>query len=205
MRFPGYEHTPIVDSVPQGWERKTLGDLCSEIRDMVLPEALEPDTPYIGLEHIPRRSISLNEWGTAEQVTSSKSRFKAGEIIFGKIRPYFHKVGVAFVDGVASSDAIVVRPADGTLHGIVLMTMSSDEFVAVTAQQMKEGSKMPRADWKQMKAYAVPLPPSGLLSNFDGVIQSIVEQLKSISLANQKLRTARDLLLPRLMSGELAV
>jgi type I restriction enzyme S subunit len=205
LRFPGYEHTPIVDGVPQGWERKTLGDLCSESRDMVLPEALEPDTPYIGLEHIPRRSISLNEWGAAEQVTSSKSRFKAGEIIFGKIRPYFHKVGVAFVDGVASSDSIVVRPAEDTLHGLILMTMSSDEFVAVTAQQMKEGSKMPRADWKQMKAYSVPLPPSGLLSNFDGVIQPIVEQLKSISFTNQKLRAARDLLLPRLMSGEISV
>lgn len=205
LRFPGYEHTPIVDGVPQGWERKTLGDLCSEIRDMVLPEALKPDTPYIGLEHMPRRSISLNEWGTVEQVTSSKSRFKAGEIIFGKIRPYFHKVGVAFVDGVASSDAIVVRPADDTLYGLVLMTMSSDEFVAVTAQQMKEGSKMPRADWRQMKAYSVPLPPPGLLSNFDSVIQPIVEQLKSLSFANQKLRTARDLLLPRLMSGELSV
>jgi type I restriction enzyme S subunit len=205
LRFPGYEHTPIVDGVPQGWERKTLGDLCSEIRDMVLPEALEPDTPYIGLEHIPRRSISLNEWGTAGQVTSSKSRFKAGEIIFGKIRPYFHKVGVAFVDGVASSDAIVVRPANESLHGLVLMTMSSDEFVAVTAQQMKEGSKMPRADWKQMQAYSVPLPPSGLLDNFNDVIEPIVEQLKSLSFSNQKLRAARDLLLPRLMSGELAV
>lgn len=205
MRFPGYEHTSIVDGVPLGWQSKTLGDLCSDIRDMVLPEALEPDTPYIGLEHIPRRSISLNEWGTAAEVTSSKSRFKAGEIIFGKIRPYFHKVGVAFVDGVASSDAIVVRPADDTLHSLVLMTMSSDEFVAVTAQQMKEGSKMPRADWKQMKAYPVPLPPSGLLRNFDSVIQPIVEQLKTLSFANQKLRTTRDMLLPRLMSGELAV
>jgi len=205
LRFPGYEHTPIVDGVPQGWECKTLGDLCSDVRDMVLPEALEPDTPYIGLEHIPRRSISLNEWGTAAEVTSSKSRFKAGEVIFGKIRPYFHKVGVAFVDGVASSDAIVVRPADDTLHGLVLMTMSSDEFVAVTAQQMKEGSKMPRADWRQMKAYSVPLPPSGLLSNFDSVIQPIVEQLKTLSFTNQKLRTARDLLLPRLMSGQLSV
>lgn len=205
LRFPGHEHTPIVDGVPQGWEPKALGDLCREIRDMVLPEAIEPGTPYIGLEHIPRRSISLNEWGTADEVISSKSRFKAGEIIFGKIRPYFHKVGVAFVDGVASSDAIVVRPACDALHGLVMMTMSSDEFVAVTAQQMKEGSKMPRADWKQMKAYSVPLPPSGLLSNFDGVIQPIVEQLKSISFANQKLRDARDLLLPRLMTGALAV
>ena len=205
LRFPGHEHTPIVDGVPQGWERKTLGDLCREVRDMVLPEALEPDTPYIGLEHIPRRSISLNDWGTVEEVTSSKCRFKAGEIIFGKIRPYFHKVGVAFVDGVTSSDAIVVRPIDETLHGLVLMTMSSDEFVAVTSQQMKEGSKMPRADWKQMKAFSVPVPPPGLLKNFDDVIQPTVEQLRTLSFANQKLRQARDLLLPRLMSGELAV
>ena len=205
LRFPGYEHTPIVDGVPQGWDRKTLGSVCSEVRDLVLPESLEPDTPYIGLEHIPRRSISLNDWGTAEQVTSSKSRFKAGEILFGKIRPYFHKVGVAFVDGVASSDAIVIRPVNETLHALVLMTMASDEFVGVTAQQMKEGSKMPRADWKQMKAYSVPLPPPGLLSNFDDAIQPIISQLKALSFANQKLRTARDLLLPRLMSGELAV
>ena len=204
LRFPGYEHTSIVDGVPQGWERKVLGDLCRDIRDLVLPEAMEPGTPYIGLEHMPRRSISLNEWGTVEQVTSSKNRFTSGEIIFGKIRPYFHKVGVAFVDGVASSDAIVIRPVDEALHGLVLMTVSSDEFVAVTAQQMKEGSKMPRADWKQMQAYAVPLPPSGLLSNFDDVIQSIISQLKALSFANQKLRAARDLLLPRLMHGELS-
>ncbi len=205
LRFPGYEHTPIVDGVPLGWTPKTLGDLCNEIRDLVLPESLSPDTPYIGLEHMPRRSISLGEWGTVEQVTSSKSRFKTGEIIFGKIRPYFHKVGVAFVDGVASSDSIVVRPADDSLHGLVLMTMSSDAFVAVTAQQMKEGSKMPRADWKQMQRYPVPLPPAGLLSNFDDAIQTIVEQLKSISFACQKLRAARNLLLPRLISGEIAV
>jgi len=39
LRFPGYEHTPIVDGVPQGWVQKTLGDLCSEIRDMVPRES----------------------------------------------------------------------------------------------------------------------------------------------------------------------
>lgn len=205
LRFPGYEHTHITDGVPEGWERKTLGDLCSEIRESVLPDTLEPDTPYMGLEHMPRRSISLNDWGKVEQVTSSKHQFKAGEILFGKIRPYFHKVGVAFVDGVASSDAIVIRPVEEKLHGLVLMTVSSDEFVAVTSQTMKEGSKMPRADWKQMQTYSVPLPPSGLLSTFDGVIQPIIAQLKALAFANQKLRAARDLLLPRLMSGEIAV
>lgn len=205
LRFPGHEHTRITNGVPEGWERKTLGDLCEEIRETVKPETLEPDTPYIGLEHMPRRSIGLSEWGTAEQVTSSKHRFREGEILFGKIRPYFHKVGVAFMDGVASSDAIVIRPIESKLRGLVLMTVSSDPFVAVTAQTMKEGSKMPRADWKQMQAYPTPLPPDGLLGSFEGTIQPIVDQLRTLTFANQKLRAARDLLLPRLMSGEIAV
>ncbi len=64
---------------------------------------------------------------------------------------------------------------------------------------------MPRADWKQMKAFSVPVPPPGLLKSFDDLIQPTVEQLRSLSFANQKLRQARDLLLPRLMNGELAV
>jgi len=205
LRFPGHEHTRIVNGVPDGWEAKTLGDLCEEVRETVKPEAIDPDTPYIGLEHMPRRSISLSDWGTAEQVTSSKHRFREGEILFGKIRPYFHKVGIAFLDGIASSDAIVIRPLSAKLRGVVLMTVASDPFVAVTAQKMREGSKMPRADWKQMQQYVVPLPPDGLLSNFDSAIQSLVEQLKTLTFANRKLRAARDLLLPRLMSGEIAV
>ena len=84
------------------------------------------------------------------------------------------------------------------------MTVSSDPFVAVTAQTMREGSKMPRADWKQMQAYPAPLPPAGLLNGFESAIQATIEQLKTLTFANQKLRAARDLLLPRLMSGELA-
>lgn len=205
LRFPGHEHTPVTDGVPKGWVRKVLGDLCQEVRESVKPENLEPDIPYIGLEHIPRRSIALSNWGKADQVSSSKHRFREGEILFGKIRPYFHKVGIAFLDGVASSDAIVIRPNEPETRGFVLMTVSSDPFVAVTAQTMREGSKMPRADWKQMQAYPTPLPPEGLLINFEGIIKPIVEQLKVLTMANQQLRAARDLLLPRLMSGEIAV
>lgn len=205
LSFPGHEHTRITKGLPEGWKSKRLGDLCIEIRETVSPKSVEPDTPYIGLEHMPRRSISLYEWGRAEQVTSSKHRFHEGEILFGKIRPYFHKVGIAFVDGVASSDAIVIRPLDLKVHGLVLMTVSSDPFVALTAQTMREGSKMPRADWKQMQRYAVAVPPDGLLSSFTSQVQPIVEQLKTLTFANQKLRAARDLLLPRLMNGGIVV
>jgi type I restriction enzyme S subunit len=205
LRFPGHEHTQIIDGVPEGWGKKSLGDICIEVRETVSPNALEPHTPYIGLEHMPRRSITLCEWGQAEQVTSSKHRFREGEILFGKIRPYFHKVGIAFTDGVASSDAIIIRPVLQQLLALVLMTASSDGFVAVTAQQMKEGSKMPRADWKQMQQYPVPLPPDWLLRAFNDFIDPILNQLKTLAFANKRLGAARDLLLPKLMNGEMAV
>ena len=205
LRFPGHEHTRIIDGVPEGWEKKVLGDICLEVRETVSPSTLEANTPYIGLEHIPRRSITLCEWGQAEQVTSSKHRFREGEILFGKIRPYFHKVGVALTDGVASSDAIIIRPLNSLFLPLVLMTTSSDGFVAVTAQQMKEGSKMPRADWKQMQQYSVPLPPDGLLHAFNDLVDPMLNQLKTIAFSNKRLSAARDLLLPKLMNGEVAV
>ena len=205
LRFPGREHARVKGRLPDGWKPSTFGDLCEEIRESVSPEAMEPDTPYIGLEHIPRRSISLSEWGSVEEVTSSKHRYREGDILFGKIRPYFHKVGIAFTDGVASSDAIVIRPKDAKLLPLVLMTASSDPFVATTSQTMREGSKMPRADWKQMQAYPAPTPPDGLLQSFNDFINPILAQLKTLALMNRRLKAARDLLLPKLMSGEVAV
>src|SRR6266700_1244850 len=205
LRFPGYEHARITNGVPEGWVRNVLADICSDIRETILPEELEPDTPYIGLEHMPRRSISLTEWGRAEAVTSSKNRFKTKDILFGKIRPYFHKVGIAFTDGVTSSDAIVIRPNSDRFQSFVLLTVSGDKFVAEASQTMREGSKMPRADWKLMKQFPVALPPQSLLTTFTETATAITDQLRNLCFQNQKLRAARDLLLPRLMSGEIAL
>ncbi len=53
---------------------------------------------------MPRTSIALSNWGSAADVTSNKCWFRRKHILFGKLRPYFKKVGVAPVDGVCSSD-----------------------------------------------------------------------------------------------------
>jgi type I restriction enzyme S subunit len=205
LRFPGHEHTRITNGIPTGWQVLPLRDVCPDLREAASPADLEADTPYIGLEHMPRRSITLNEWGRAEEVTSTKLRYRAGDILFGKIRPYFHKVGIALTDGVTSSDAIVLRPSADIFHSFALLTVSCDWFVTVVSKTAKEGSKMPRADWKLMEQQAVVVPSSGILAALNETVAPILEQLRTLSFANQKLRAARDLLLPRLMSGEIAV
>ena len=183
----------------------TIADICREERNGVRPSDVDPKMPYIGLEHMPRRSISLCDWEDAQKVTSAKLAFKAGDILFGKIRPYFHKVGMTFVDGVVSSDAVVIKPLHEELRPFVLLTVSSDAFVAAASQGMKEGSKMPRADWKQLLKYAIWVPDDNLLDGFNVKIKPILNELKTLCLQNHQLADARDLLLPRLMKGEFRI
>lgn len=205
LRFPGHEHARIVDGVPEGWQPVPIGRICTDTRDAVMPENVPPEVPYIGLEHMPRRSITLFDWGKADDVQSQKFRFAEGDILFGKIRPYFHKVGFTLTDGITSSDAVVIRSREPALFLFTLSLLSSDAFVALASKTVKEGSKMPRADWKFLKTQLVSVPPDQLLRAFNDALEPMIAQLKTLALQTIKLRQARDLLLPRLMSGELAV
>ncbi|MHC1599776.1 MAG: restriction endonuclease subunit S [Candidatus Methanospirareceae archaeon] len=134
----------------------------------------------------------------------SELRFKVGEILFGKIRPYFHKVGVAPVDGVCSSDTIVISPKASDYFPIVLACVSSEEFVS-HATQTSQGTKMPRANWKVLIKYPVVIPPQPILARFDEFIRDIVDQIQNMIFRNRNLRRTRDLLLPKLISGEVEV
>ncbi|WP_424973462.1 restriction endonuclease subunit S [Dinoroseobacter sp. S124A] len=205
FRFPGHEHVKITDGVPEGWERRTLGDVVDVIKDTVKPADFAEDDIHVGLEHIPRRSFTLANWEPAEDLASGKNRFSEGDILFCKIRPYFHKVGFTLRSGLASSDAIVWRVKESEDWPLVVCATSSDHFVAVASKTVREGSKMPRADVKVLQGYSIPKPPEGLLSVFNDTVLPITQQCKTLALQNRALSQARDLLLPRLMNGEIAV
>ncbi len=205
LRFPGHERVKVVDGVPEGWTRVRLGELVDEIRSGVKPQDVPADTPYVGLEHIPRRCLALQEWGYASDVASNKFRFDESDILFGKIRPYFHKVAVAPVAGICSSDTIVMRSKAASTFPLAVAVASSSAFVDHIWQTAKIGAKMPRANWKVMEQYPVLVPPSGLLSEFGGFVERSISLLRTLLLTNQRLREARDLLLPRLMNGSIAV
>lgn len=205
FRFPGHEHISLTDGIPEGWERCTLGDLVDVVKDTVKPADFGDDDIHIGLEHIPRRSFTLADWEPATDLASGKTRFAEGDILFCKIRPYFHKVGFSLRSGLASSDAIVWRVKNSEDWPLVVCATSSDHFVAVASKTVREGSKMPRADEKVLRGYSIPKPPEGLLSVFNDAVLPIAQQCKTLALQNRALVQARDLLLPRLMSGEITV
>jgi type I restriction enzyme S subunit len=208
FRFPGHENHKIIDTpngpLPEGWTWGTFGALVNDIRDAVDPASVPTETRYVGLEHIPRRSTTLDSFGRADEVGSLKLRFQRGDVLFGKIRPYFHKVAWAPCDGVASSDAIVIRSRREEYAALALSVASSDAFVAQSVQA-SNGTKMPRANWRDMQSYRVPAAPLDTLTHFDGVALPMIELAASIQAASVVLAASRDLLLPRLISGELSV
>ncbi len=71
------------DGVPEGWSPATLGEFATCKNRKANLDRLDEATPYIGLEHMPRRSIALGEWGAGDKVTSAKSDFRRREISFG--------------------------------------------------------------------------------------------------------------------------
>lgn len=198
----------FVDSelgqIPEGWEIGALGDIGANIRHNIKPDEIDVETPYIGLEHMPRCSIALTEWETVGKVSSGKSRFKKGQILFGKLRPYFHKVGVAPIAGVSSTDILVVEPKKSEWSAFLLGHLSSVDFINHTTA-CSSGTKMPRTNWKDMASYEVVLPPSEIalaLTKLSALsVDAIVENIfESITLAE-----TRDTLLPKLLSGEVRV
>ncbi|MDQ3633772.1 MAG: restriction endonuclease subunit S [Acidobacteriota bacterium] len=207
FRFPGHEQVKMVESelglIPKGWKAKELGQISLQVRNSVDPNEIEPLTPYVGLEHIPRRSIALDSWGNAEDVQSTKHKFKKGNILFGKIRPYFHKVSVAFIDGICSSDAIVIE-SNPSFFPFVLGTVSSDAFVQ-HATQTSNGVKMPRANWDVLEKYPVFIPSDAIAKLYGDFIDPTIKQINSLVFKNRNLRKTRDLLLPKLISGEVDV
>ena len=200
--FPTSLENSEIGEVPRGWSIGNFGDVADNPRRTVSPDEIKPTTPYIALEHMPRKSIALSDWGNADGVESGKFVFHAGEILFGKLRPYFHKVGVAPVDGVCSTDILVVTPRSGDWFGFVLGHASSAAFVEHT-NAGSTGTKMPRTNWSDMARYQVVLPPEPLARAYTEQVRPLISRIEASIHQNRSLAALRDALLPKLISGEL--
>lgn len=204
LRFPGHVSKKTVDGIPENWIKTSLAEICDIRKETITPERIQDNLPYIGLEHMPRKDICLSNWGNSSDVNSNKFAYYENDIIFGKIRPYFHKVGFALNNGVVSTDSFVMVAKKG-LWSLLLMTVSDSLFVDYTYQTCKEGAKMPRADWNKMREYSVLIPDDAILQSFNENIISITTKIKILAMENRRLAEARDRLLPKLMNGEIEI
>lgn len=202
--FPDHLENSDIGHIPKGWSPGKIADVGTNPRRSIQPNDIEASTPYIALEHMPRRSIALGDCNDSSIVASGKSAFKKGEILFGKLRPYFHKVGVAPFDGVCSTDILVLAPKSREWFGFLLGHASSDELIQF-ADLASTGTKMPRTSWSDLSSFKVALPPKPIAAAFTDVMQPMLDHIHANLRESRTLATLRDTLLPKLLSGELSV
>jgi type I restriction enzyme S subunit len=183
LRFPGHEHTPIVDGVPQGWERKTLGESITLNYGKALKAELrvEGDYPVYGSSGI----VGSHEKPFVQGPAIVLGRKGNVGSVYWSSKSFFPIDTVYFVS--AESSSLYLYYVLKHMHFI-----STDVAVPGLNRDFAYSRTMLH-------------PPETLLRSFHETVESIHAQLDKLDETNQKLRQARDLLLPRLMSGELAV
>jgi type I restriction enzyme S subunit len=187
LRFPGHEHVKIIDGVPEGWERKPLGDLLTLQRGFDLPthDRIPGSVPIYA-------STGVNGFHNVAKVK-----------------------GPGVVTGRSGSLGTVMYVSKD--HWPLNTTLWVKEFKKVTPiisvfilralklENYNGGVAVPTLNRNDVHKIEVLCPPDNLMREFDLQVASLFEQLEKLKEYNKKLSDARDILLPRLMNGELAV
>jgi type I restriction enzyme S subunit len=202
--FPSRFEESDLSAIPESWRTGKIKDIGKNIKVGVRPNDVDSETAYIGLEHIPRKSIALSDWGNAGDVTSQKFQFSKGDILFGKLRPYFHKVGVAPVSGVCSTDILVLNSISSEWFGLLLGHISSVEFINYV-DGASGGTRMPRTDWETMSKYEIVIPEKTISQKYSEQVSNLVSKIHANIEESNTLAALRDLLLPKFLSGEMRV
>lgn len=170
--------------LPHGWSWSRLGSIASPSGARAIPVTSD-ERPFIGLEHVESGTSKLIGQSRASEMRSSCSTFSAGDLLYGRLRPYLNKVCAPAFDGLASGEFIVLKPADHVEVRFLLYRMVSADFVTFATHQ-SEGDR-PRAKWKQLSEFPIALPP---IAEQRRIVEVIEEQFSSLDAAEASLKRA---------------
>lgn len=211
LRFPGHERTRIASGIPQGWQRKPLSSLCDRIdygytasaeqEEEVGPKFLRitdivPDV--IDWSAVPRCSIA--------EERLDRFRLVEGDIVIartGATVGYAKRLNKRHPEAVFASYLVRLRlkpEVDNIMAGVFVESDSFKDYV----HSRVGGAAQPNANAQVLAGAEMLVPPPRLQQDFRDFAEPLVDEREVLQIQNQKLKSGRDLLLPRLMSGEIA-
>lgn len=165
--------------MPNNWKKYKLREVAKLKKASIRPDQFNGED-YIGLEHISQETFLIDGLGKAEDVTSNKYRFEAGDILYGKIRPYFKKAYRPKFSGICSTDILVIQTKNvNIVSQDYLYQIIKTQFFTDRAVETSSGTKMPRADWNSLSNIDLTIPQSlpeqqaiaSILSSLDDKIE----------------------------------
>jgi type I restriction enzyme S subunit len=204
LRFPGHENVKIVDGVPEGWRYGELQDIAIDAGKKEKKSNREEYSYYLPIDCLPRKSLAYDVTNDITCAESSLVGFKANDIIFGAMRPYFHKVVFARGKGLTRNTCFVINAKEPLFWAFLLLLMFSKDTIQY-ANQISVGTTMPYVRWQDFIHMPIIIPELRICKSFQRVIVNITKRISCLSDSCIKLQEARDRLLPKLISGEIQV
>ncbi|MBZ0086615.1 MAG: restriction endonuclease subunit S [Thermomonas sp.] len=209
LRFPGHEHVKMVDGVPEGWARKVVPDLIAINPTERIERGRE--AWYVPMAALSETGMIVDRGDFERRTVHTAVKFRTNDVLLARITPCLEngKTGfVYFLDegdvACGSTEFIILRGISVSPYFVYCLARTYD-FREHAIKSMIGSSGRQRVQAGCFDEYGVFLPPSSLLSEFDDSVAPMFKQIAVLDQQTEKLRQARDLLLPRLMSGELSV
>lgn len=136
-----------------------LGSVATIDRKGVDPRAIDPGTPYIGLEHIERGGrIIGHDTAAGADLSSTKFHFGPEHVLFGKLRPNLGKIGRPQFTGVCSTDILPIHPGKDLDRNYLAHYLAQPSMVEFAASRTS-GANLPRLSPTVLAQFPIPLPP----------------------------------------------
>lgn len=204
LRFPGHESVKVVDGVPEGWMKGTLNTIAEFTGKKANKAERERYKCYLPIDCLPKKSLAYINHDNISNAESSLLSFAEYDIIFGAMRPYFHKVVIAQEEGLTRSTCFVINSRSKEYWSYVCMLLFSEEAIDY-ATHVSVGTTMPYVRWKDFERMPVLIPSQKVAAHFHEMLLPIIQKISCIAKHIALLSEARDRLLPKLMSGEMEV
>ena len=212
FRFPGHEQVEMVESqlglIPQGWEVVTASQAISINPTASVPRHTEK--PFVPMKSATEHSMLITD--VEQRTSNSGAKFKNYDTLFARITPCLENGRTGFVQFLSSDDIIAL----GSTEFIVLRSKTLNPyFVYLLAQthdfrdnaikSMTGATGRQRVVNQCFDNYFLPNPDQDSLRQFECIITPLFKKVQNLWEKNVNLHQTRDLLLPKLISGEIDV
>lgn len=207
LRFPGHELVKIMDGLPKGWERRTIGDIAETNESSYRKKDLPDEICYIDISSVAQgRVLGKKRVLASDAPGRARRRIKDGDTIWSNVRPNLRSYALMLEPDEFDvvSTGFTVLTAIAVPFTWLYMFVTTDNFVG-HLMNYATGVGYPAVRPDDFERASLRLPPEILLNHFHEITEPNFRMICKLNQQNQKLAQARDLLLPRLMNGEIVV
>jgi type I restriction enzyme, S subunit len=209
FRFPYRERIKLVESplgeIPQGWKIKKLGEIADVNASSIKRDGGPSEIDYVDISSVEVGRIqSAEHYMLADAPGRARRAVKHGDIIWSCVRPNRRSYALMLnpkPDLIVSTGFAVIS-AKSAPYSYLYHALTTDDFVGYLTNRAR-GAAYPAVTAEDFKEASVLLPPNELLDTFEDIASSDLRLAQDLHWANGNLRRTRDLLLPKLISGEL--